>query len=213
MSKKPESNNSTKDKILQAAEQIFAENGYDGARIDVIAKKAGINKAMLYYYFGSKDNILKEIIEINISKFGEEQENRFNASDLINSEGTINEEKLDFLIDGGLIFMKNYGNVFKILLMELLKGNSRGTVSFEVFNSILGRFVGNIKDNNIEIKDDDEFIMRLFFFNLVPMITFIALDNELKEFYKISPEDLDKNSRNMFKQLFKFMLINYSHKS
>ena len=42
-----------KGKDLSAAEDIFSEVGFDGARVDDIAKDAGVNKA-IYYYFKSK---------------------------------------------------------------------------------------------------------------------------------------------------------------
>ena len=45
--------------ILEVAEKLFAENGYDGTSIRHISKKAGINIAMISYYFGSKDKLLK----------------------------------------------------------------------------------------------------------------------------------------------------------
>jgi TetR/AcrR family transcriptional regulator len=40
--------------ILDAAEQVFAEQGFDGARVDVIAETAGYNKSSLFQYFGDK---------------------------------------------------------------------------------------------------------------------------------------------------------------
>ncbi|MCL0088711.1 TetR/AcrR family transcriptional regulator [Dehalococcoidia bacterium] len=39
-----------KQRILDAALEIFASKGFEGARIDEIAKTAGVNKALLYYY-------------------------------------------------------------------------------------------------------------------------------------------------------------------
>jgi TetR/AcrR family transcriptional regulator len=40
--------------ILDAAEEVFAEHGFDGARIDVIAKVAGYNKSLIFQYYGDK---------------------------------------------------------------------------------------------------------------------------------------------------------------
>ena len=51
----------TKLKILKAAEKLFAEKGFDGARVDDIAGNAGVNKALIYYYFKSKRDILEEL--------------------------------------------------------------------------------------------------------------------------------------------------------
>jgi TetR/AcrR family transcriptional regulator len=53
----------TEEKIIAAAEEVFIEQGYDGARMQQIADKAEINKAMLHYYFRSKDLLFEKIFE------------------------------------------------------------------------------------------------------------------------------------------------------
>lgn len=52
---------STEQKILEAAKSIFLEQGLAGARMQDIADKAGINKALLHYYFRSKDKLFEMI--------------------------------------------------------------------------------------------------------------------------------------------------------
>lgn len=52
---------STKEKIVQAAQQVFIRKGMDGARMQEIADEAGINKALLHYYFHSKEQLFKEV--------------------------------------------------------------------------------------------------------------------------------------------------------
>lgn len=49
--------------ILNAAKDVFFRKGYDGARMQEIADVAGINKALLYYYFRSKDKLFEAIFE------------------------------------------------------------------------------------------------------------------------------------------------------
>ncbi len=51
----------TEQKILRAASEIFLEKGHDGARMQEIADKAGINKALLHYYFRSKQKLFRTI--------------------------------------------------------------------------------------------------------------------------------------------------------
>jgi TetR/AcrR family transcriptional regulator len=60
MSKKQ---NLAKQRILKSAVKEFAKNGFWGARASRIAKGAGINKAMIFYYFSSKENLYQVIIE------------------------------------------------------------------------------------------------------------------------------------------------------
>lgn len=50
-------------RILDAAEHAFAESGLAGARVAAIAREAGVNKAMLYYYFGSKASLYQAVFE------------------------------------------------------------------------------------------------------------------------------------------------------
>ena len=52
----------TKEKILTAAEQIFSEKGFAGARVDEIAEVSGVNKRMIYAHFESKENLYKIIL-------------------------------------------------------------------------------------------------------------------------------------------------------
>ncbi|HOP27080.1 MAG TPA: TetR/AcrR family transcriptional regulator [Candidatus Sabulitectum sp.] len=48
--------------ILNAAAKVFAEKGYDGARVDEIAAEAGMNKAMLYYRVGDKEELYRRVV-------------------------------------------------------------------------------------------------------------------------------------------------------
>ncbi|SRR5216683_2890233 len=47
--------------ILDAAEAVFAEHGFDGARMDAIAEKAGYNKSLVFQYFKDKVNLYVEV--------------------------------------------------------------------------------------------------------------------------------------------------------
>ena len=53
----------TEEKILDAARKVFIEKGLDGARMQDIADRAGINKAMLHYYFRNKEKLFEVIFQ------------------------------------------------------------------------------------------------------------------------------------------------------
>ena len=57
----------TKARILAAAAEEFAAKGISGARIDDIAERARTNKRMLYYYFGSKEDLFREVLRRELS--------------------------------------------------------------------------------------------------------------------------------------------------
>ena len=56
-------NPETIQRIVAAAEKIFAEQGLEGARTDAIARSARVNKALLYYYFRSKEDLYRFTLE------------------------------------------------------------------------------------------------------------------------------------------------------
>ncbi len=58
-----------KDYILDVAERVFSEKGFDGASTRLISGEAGVNMAMLNYYFGSKEGLFLAIFQRKISSF------------------------------------------------------------------------------------------------------------------------------------------------
>ena len=60
---KKEPNLSTEEKIKAAARKVFMEKGYGASRTRDIAEEAGINLALLNYYFRSKEKLFNEIIQ------------------------------------------------------------------------------------------------------------------------------------------------------
>ncbi|WP_020400798.1 TetR/AcrR family transcriptional regulator [Kordiimonas gwangyangensis] len=50
-------------KILAAAETVFAEKGFKGASVGLIAERAGVPKPNVYYYFGAKEDLYRKVIE------------------------------------------------------------------------------------------------------------------------------------------------------
>jgi len=55
--------------IIEAAEKLFSELGYEGASTRQIAKEAGANMAMINYYFGSKEGVFMEIMGQRVQDF------------------------------------------------------------------------------------------------------------------------------------------------
>lgn len=54
---------STRNRILAAAREEFAERGLAGGRVDRIAARSGANKRMIYHYFGNKDGLYTAVLE------------------------------------------------------------------------------------------------------------------------------------------------------
>ena len=63
-----ENDKQTEEKIFDAATDVFVEKGMDGARMQDIANHAGINKALLHYYFRTKDQLFNAVFEMIAGK-------------------------------------------------------------------------------------------------------------------------------------------------
>ncbi|HUA65196.1 MAG TPA: TetR/AcrR family transcriptional regulator [Alphaproteobacteria bacterium] len=58
----------SRERILSAALKEFAAKGFAGARVDAIARRANINKRMLYHYFGDKEELFKAVLRRKIGE-------------------------------------------------------------------------------------------------------------------------------------------------
>lgn len=66
---KVQQDDNTQEKILEAARAVFLEKGMDGARMQDIADRAGINKALLHYYFRNKEKLFETVFLEAASRF------------------------------------------------------------------------------------------------------------------------------------------------
>lgn len=96
----------SKNKILNAALEIFAEIGYDATTTKKIAEKAGFNEALVHRYFTSKSNLLSEVIDFSIASISDETP--YNAKD------TLEDEIYTFLTNKLYHDDKNH-NFFKVV--------------------------------------------------------------------------------------------------
>lgn len=83
----------TQEQILEAAKHIFQSKGMDGARMQEIADKAGINKAMLHYYYRSKQLLLEAVFKNAFALLAPQ----LNA--ILNDDSSIEEKVKNFTSD------------------------------------------------------------------------------------------------------------------
>jgi len=105
----------SKGKIIEAATAEFAQFGLAGARIDHIAANAGINKAMIYYHFKSKEDLYQTIIDQQIGSVVEKLIGRF-------AEGANLEEALRLASEQYHELLAPEGRFRAIFLHEVAAG-------------------------------------------------------------------------------------------
>ena len=90
----------TEKKIKLAARNVFQAKGYDAARTRDIAEEAGVNLALINYYYRSKEALFNEIMQENLELF------RKNLYSITNDPNTTPQEKLELIVE-------NYYNIFQ----------------------------------------------------------------------------------------------------
>lgn len=81
----------TEDKILNAARKVFTSKGYAAARMDDIAKEAGMNRALIHYYFRSKEKMFQIIFEEKFKIFFS------SISQVLNSDNNVKEKVINLI--------------------------------------------------------------------------------------------------------------------
>lgn len=98
-------------KILDAASAVFADEGFAGARVDEIARRAGVNKAMLYYHVGNKQALYTAVL---IRNFNRVEEALANA---LESGGSVGD-RLGLIIAVVARVLKEFPDHPRIILRE-----------------------------------------------------------------------------------------------
>ncbi|MDB5001083.1 MAG: hypothetical protein JWR76_2160 [Mucilaginibacter sp.] len=119
-----------KDHILDVAEKVFAELGYEGASTRLISGEANVNMAMLNYYFGSKEGVFLAIFERRIASFQ-------SVLLSIGNDDSINAwEKLDKYIDSYVDRVVN-NNCFHVMLNREISKSKKTDLTDQITKIIM----------------------------------------------------------------------------
>lgn len=185
-------------KILDAAQEVFAEKGFDGARVDEIAKRAGVNKALLYYYFENKQMLLEELVKNNIREFKALREQVFKDINSLNSDvmGEFLEETFKFL--------EEKKHIIGILGGETLKAGSEDVSMFKLLLPSVPRLLEKMKKMGVDMESVDaiKILTHIFYFEIIPLCTYFTLSEKWSNFYGISKSESDEKFIELYKRRF-----------
>ena len=100
---------------MRAATDEFAARGFAAAGVDRIARRARVNKALIYYYFGSKLALYREVIALAISMLASRLEKVASADDTA-------ENKIRRWVEALSTFLSDFPVVAPLMLRELADG-------------------------------------------------------------------------------------------
>lgn len=189
----------TEQLILNAARKVFIEKGLDGARMQEIADEAGINKALLHYYFRSKDKLFGMIFQEELGKFFPKI-----ISVMSSSEYSLEDKIRAFVNDYISIFIKN-PFLPSFILRELQRDpeNLRQFIVKSGFDVSSVKFVITNLSNQLNMTFDEA---RHFMINMVSLCIFPFAGRPLIEKILFSE---DKSEYNQFLEERKVIVAEY----
>jgi TetR/AcrR family transcriptional regulator len=129
----------TRRKLLTAARREFAANGLAGARVDDIAARAGVNKQLVYHYFGDKDALYLAVLEWVYEEIRAQERK-------LNLEGLPPDRAIKKLIESSFDHLAAHPD-FIVLLNDENRGGARhvrNSQKLEAMHSPLVSMVSNI---------------------------------------------------------------------
>lgn len=109
---KKEQTQDTEEQILEAAKEVFQQKGMDGSRMQEIADKAGINKAMLHYYYRSKQLLFEAVFNSAFSLVAPQ------INKILNDDSSI-EEKVRGFTHNYISFVSKHPYLPNFIIQEL----------------------------------------------------------------------------------------------
>ena len=134
----------TKTKLLTAARREFAANGLAGARVDEIAARAGVNKQLVYHYFGDKDALYLSVLEWVYEEIRAQERK-------LNLEGLPPQQAIRKLIESSFDHLAAHPD-FIVLLNDENRGGARhvrGSRKLEAMHSPLVSLVSTILSDGV----------------------------------------------------------------
>ena len=157
---------STEEKILKAAEEVFIRDGYDGSRMQDIADVAGINKALLHYYFRSKDKLFEKVFDAKIQGFFPQVDEVFNQDILF-------IDKIYFFIEGYIELLRK--NPY-LPLFVLNTVNSKDKSEFikklpiQLSRKVAESYQTDLKKGRVRMLNPAQFIISLMGMCIFPFL-------------------------------------------
>ena len=190
---------STEEKILEAAKKVFHRKGFEGARMQEIADEAGINKALLHYYFRTKENLFDAVFN---AAFHEIFTKLFSTVD---ADMPL-EEKLKNLVNVYIGFLQKNSYIPGFILAEL---NQNPEKIIDIFKSAPVSPARLIERMRIAVQEEqpDKTDFRELFINLLSLCIFpIVARPMIQHIFEFSDKEYDQFIEKRKKELPVFIM-------
>jgi AcrR family transcriptional regulator len=188
------SEQTTKDRILDCAEQLFSKQGFTGTSLRTIIKAAGVNTAAIHYHFGSREGLLEAVIARRAQPVNERRLEMLEALETRHADATppVREVVEAFLMPAfQLLFRKSHRHrQLAQLMSRAIMDSSAETrdVLRGIFGSVAARFMAAFGRAAPYVPADE--IMWRFHFMLGSMAFFAAVPPAFEEHSRTGDADL-----------------------
>jgi AcrR family transcriptional regulator len=192
-------------RIMETAETLFAEKGFNGTSVRDIAERAGINLAMVSYYFGSKDKLLEALFE------SRGETTKLTLEEIEKKKGLSGMDKMNLLVDHYIHKIMSQQCFHRVLVREQVLNNSEAITkmilamkkrNLEIISRIIqeGQKKGEFKKNV-----DIPLMMATMVGTASNLITSRYYYRELNNLQMMSEEELDKHIQKKLSQHLKLL--------
>ncbi|OBX24927.1 TetR family transcriptional regulator [Gelidibacter algens] len=158
----------TEEQILVAAKTVFQTKGMDGARMQHIADEAGINKAMLHYYFRSKQLLFEAVFNQAFSLLAPQ------LNIILNDESSIEDKIKNFTVDY-TTFMMKHPYLPNFIIQELNRNEDfivklKENTGFPNLDKFKAQVDAEINDGLLNPIDADQLFVNIIALNIFPFL-------------------------------------------
>lgn len=209
MSKKmeiSEKDPTTEEKIKEAARKVFQKKGYAGTRTRDIADEAGVNLALLNYYFRSKEKLFDLIMGETMQLFFQSMKG------LINNENTTLDEKLQDLTNRYIDLLSTQPEL-PIFILNEIQMNPKGlSERMGLQQVVIGSFILKQFRDDLNIKDIPDSALLQLIVNIIGMMVFPFIGKPLlKEIFNLSDEQFQAMMNDRKKMIPIWVQAMFSH--
>jgi AcrR family transcriptional regulator len=181
----------TRQRILNVAEICFSEKGYDGTSIDEIAMTAGVNKRMIYYYFGSKKGLLDTLFQNFLRESSSMLMNYVKHGGLGPSQNGQAEKS----ISEYFAYYEKKRDILKIMLMESLKEKEGTTFLFSLvdFSGVLDESeIAYYKaQSDMSEEEMNQMLVTEFFTGVMPLLAYVVFKEKWCDHFHVTKKELE----------------------
>lgn len=167
----------TREKILTAALHEFSLHGLAGARVDNIAETAGVNKAMIYYHFESKEALFNELFKAEMELLNQE------ITSLLEQRNPHVETDRTLAVKGLLVYISSKKKLLSVLISETSRYEAHFPYLFKLMDATTAFGLETAQKAGISLREQEEPLLHELFSGLLPLIYYVLLRDELRDYY------------------------------